>query len=412
MTTAITNRKPTSVARGFRTNVEGLARNMLAEILGSKEGRQAAAQVGLAFGAAVRSAKDPSALYKCSPESVGSAVAMSALTQLMPGGPAPAVWLVPKGGELQWWLSHRGIATLCLRAGYQVLPVPVHINDHFVVSFGEVEEHEPNDWPESLGELAGVYVTVRKLSDGLVLCRPWVPQGAIMRRRKGAGPVWNAWPIEMAQKTAIRWCLSRGLLPIQGMEINLALGAEPDQTADRVKVEVETSVSDAPASALGSPPPRTIETAPEPPSAPQAAPDPEPEQSERDRLKADLDATLRAMEDAEGFLASEGIDPKRSVSSWRHSDEALMGILQRAKAWQPELEAEPEPEPENTAELSRGAVIESIIYHEAETLLGDREAIDKARHRCGIERGPTPALLKHPVEKLAEYVRHLEGMEG
>jgi len=163
---------------------------------------------------------------------------------------------------------------------------------------------------------------------------------------------------------------------------------------------------------LGSPPPRAIETMPEPTSAPQAAPDPEPEQSERDRLKADLGATLRAMEDAEGFLASEGIDPKRSVSSWRHSDEALMGILQRAKAWQPELEAEPEPEPENTAELSRGAVIESIIYHEAETLLGDREAIDKARHRCGIERGPTPALLKHPVEKLAEYVRHLEGMEG
>lgn len=216
----------------FRVDVTNLATQQLMEILGSDEGKAAAARVGLAFAAAARTARDPGALYACSRESVATAVAMSALTNLMPGGPAAAVWLVPKAGELGWWLSHRGIAALCLRAGYQVLAVPVHVNDDVRVEFGEVTKHEPSgDYPASIADLAGVYLTIRRLENGAVLCRPWCARALIESRRKVAGTeqVWNKWPVEMAQKTAIKWALSRGLLPVDGIEIGAALAAEPHE---------------------------------------------------------------------------------------------------------------------------------------------------------------------------------------
>lgn len=235
MSTEIASRQPSNLA-SFRGDVEKFAATYLARLLGSEAGQRAGARVGLAFTAAVRAAKNPDALMSCSRESVATAVAMSALTNLMPGGPAPAIWLVPKGKELQWWLSHRGVTTLCLRAGYQVLAVAVHVADSVRIEFGEVVEHTPCDESAAtLKDLAGVYLTVRRLESGIVLCRPWVSIRDIEKRQAKAltRDIWNAWPVEMAQKTAIKWAISRGLLPIEGLELNLALAGEPEDVQPR-----------------------------------------------------------------------------------------------------------------------------------------------------------------------------------
>jgi recombinational DNA repair protein RecT len=51
--------------------------------------------------------------------------------------------------------------------------------------------------------------------------------------------VWKAWPIEMAQKTAIKWACARGYVPIQSIEMATALAADA-QTYDAAQpVEVE-----------------------------------------------------------------------------------------------------------------------------------------------------------------------------
>lgn len=233
MTSSITQTAAAPIKRTLRQRAQALATQQLVELLGSEAGKAAAARCSLAYGAAVRAAKNPEALESCSDVSLASCLAMSALTGLMPGGPAPAVWLVPKKGELQWWISHRGIATLLLRAGYVVLPVAVHRNDVYRLAFGEVVEHEPGEPPVALEDLAGVYLTIRRISDGAVLARPWLAVSAIERRRKAAlsDDIWRAWPVEMALKTALHYAFARGILPVESMELGMALEAEPHTDA-------------------------------------------------------------------------------------------------------------------------------------------------------------------------------------
>ena len=250
----------------LRRRVQHMAGSMLTDLVGEERATEAAARVGMAFAAAHRAARNPRDIERCSPESIASAVAMSALTGLMPGGAMPSVWLVPRSGELQWMISHRGLTQLCRRAGYQLSTCVVGLEDHIVSEFGEVTEHraEIGSEPTGLDDIAGVIVSCRRLSDGAVLGRYWLP-GADIRKRakaKGAGPVWRSWPLEMAQKTAIKWACARGLVPIESVELDNALAADTRATVGEER----------PAPIVVHKP----ETAP--PSAAFALPEPQPEE--------------------------------------------------------------------------------------------------------------------------------------
>lgn len=224
--TAIQNNTP----RTLRGRVQAMAGSMLLDMVGEERATEAAARVGMAFAAAHRAARNPRDIERCSPESIAAAVALSALTGLMPGGAMPSVWLVPRGGDLQWMISHRGLMQLCRRAGYQLSAVPVSTSDHVVIEFGEVTEHRAEVGHEATGldDLAGVIVSCRRLADGAILGRFWMPGSAVRKRAsaRGAGPVWKSWPLEMAQKTAIKWACARGLVPIESIELDQALGAD------------------------------------------------------------------------------------------------------------------------------------------------------------------------------------------
>jgi len=106
------------------------------------------------------------------------------------------------------------------------------------------------------------------LSDGAILGRYWLPEADVRKRAasRGAGPIWKSWPLEMAQKTAIKWACARGLVPIESVELDSALAADTRaevQPAPRVEVS-------RPAIA----PPSAVFAAPEP------EPMPEPEEVE------------------------------------------------------------------------------------------------------------------------------------
>ena len=249
----------------LRGRVQRMASAMLLDLVGEERATEAAARVGMAFAAAHRAARNPRDIERCSPESIASAVALSALTGLMPGGALPSVWLVPRSGELQWMISHRGLMSLCRRAGYQLSAVPVGQDDHIVIEYGEVTEHRAavGEEPTGLDDLAGVIVSCRRLSDGAILGRYWLPASAIRKRAsaRGAGPVWRSWPLEMASKTAIKWACARGFVPVESIELDHALSADTraEMAPPAPPVEVPRAALPLPSDVFAAPPePETV----------------------------------------------------------------------------------------------------------------------------------------------------------
>ena len=124
-------------AHQFRSVVESKASDFLQAMVGTEEGSKAAGRVALAFRQA---AQTNDRLYSCDPVSVAQAVALSAMTGLMPGGPLPDVYLLPRGKILQWQVSHRGFAKLAARSGVRLRTKAVFESDTFHV----IEGTDPN----------------------------------------------------------------------------------------------------------------------------------------------------------------------------------------------------------------------------------------------------------------------------
>jgi recombinational DNA repair protein RecT len=206
-----------------------------------KEGvARAIDRVMLAFRA--QAAQKPE-IYECTPQSIGRALSLSALTGLMPGGPMPEVDLIPrktrvKEGsrwvdgpkELQWQIGWRGYKTLAARAGCLAKPVLVFEGEHFEWSEGmeSTLRHRPSPGSrmvldaDSLAPLVCGYVVV-SYADGrkdfVVLDR----DGIAKRRDRSDGwrqwkegkiksTPWSEWPDEQALKTCMRYAAQRGVL--------------------------------------------------------------------------------------------------------------------------------------------------------------------------------------------------------
>lgn len=229
-------RRPRPPEQEFFGRVSAMATRQLTHILGTDAGKKAAYTIATAMLSAMRTSKNPRAFLEVTEASIADCIATSYETGLNPGGPNAVVYLVPQAPrqgaqpELQWRITHRGLAILAARAGFGVLAVPVARTDHLQVAFGEATEHDadPAAWPERLEDLLGCILVVRRISDGLVIARPWMPMAAIDQRRQKARDqgVWQAWPIEQAQKTVIKWGFARGYVPIDSPELREALSAD------------------------------------------------------------------------------------------------------------------------------------------------------------------------------------------
>lgn len=244
-------------AQNYGRTVESMAKRELERILGSEQGAKAAAQVALAFRATATA--NPT-VYDCHPGSVASCVAMSALTNLMPGGPNPDVYLVPRRTkgvqQLNWMITHRGLAKLAVRAGYQVRARAVYRGEEFTFEEGDtlVVRHVPDlDGAHSYDDLRGVLVQVYRLSDNVRIAADFVNKATIERRKaqsdsakSGSGP-WASWPVEMALKTAIKYLFARGGVPMDDTATREALAADERDAIDTTA----TPVVEAPAKQLG-----------------------------------------------------------------------------------------------------------------------------------------------------------------
>lgn len=215
----------------FREAVSAVVKGALVTALGDEEGAKRAVRFQLAFQSAAQA--NPQIL-NINPDKVGRALAMCLMADLAPGGHHPEVWLIPKGGDLLCWLAPHGLRTLARRAGAFLQEIPVWRGDEAggelaarTVAGGGIYVPKPHADRRSLADLVGFYVVVR---DELGARVEWLSQQDIMQRRNVASTksIWDAWPIEMARKTALKYAFNRGMIATE-RPASVALSMETEQ---------------------------------------------------------------------------------------------------------------------------------------------------------------------------------------
>lgn len=243
------------------------AAKLLEQWVGPERAAEAKGRIASAFQASAMAARNPSDFYAATPASIAHCVAIAALTGMMPStGAAALAYLVPRrprkgeAPQLQYQLSHRGLAALARRADLVLLALPCGTQDVLEVTDGEVTRFEPqiDEPPVSWDELRGVVIVV-KTTTGQVLFRGWVAKRLIEIRRNGSDSYqyalknewarrtdpWHVWAVEMSMKTAMHYAISRGWAVVDDTEAVRALSL--DGGGDVIDV---TPAGDAVAKAL------------------------------------------------------------------------------------------------------------------------------------------------------------------
>lgn len=244
---ATTDAQQSEGARFLRLTTTTAAK-LLEQWVGPERAAEAKGRIASAFQASAMAARNPSDFYAATPASIAHCVAIAALTGMMPStGAAALAYLVlrrPRKGEppqLQYQLSHRGLAALARRADLVLLALPCGVTDVIEVTDGEVTRFEPqiDEPPVTWEELRGVVIVV-KTSTGQVLFRGWVAKRLVQIRRDGSDSYqyavknewarrtdpWHVWPVEMAMKTAMHYAISRGWAVIDDTEAVRALSID------------------------------------------------------------------------------------------------------------------------------------------------------------------------------------------
>jgi len=264
MSTELSEAKPRAInpATTFRNRATQIAGSLLTDWVGEARAKEATGRIAAALSAAAASAKKPQDFYECTPGSVATCVAISALTGIMPStGPTALAYLIPRSprkGEqkqLRYELSHRGLNALAGRCGKVMIAVPISRTDQIRVTEDggvSVTDRDLDNPPMTADELRGVVVVVKDAENGTIVTQGWMPWKLIEERRKqsdsfryGNDSPWHKWPIEMAMKTAMHYAIARGWCVVDDTEAVRALSY--DATSD---------VTDAPRIA---PPPQTID---------------------------------------------------------------------------------------------------------------------------------------------------------
>lgn len=249
----------------FRARVNTYATQILREWVGDAKAGEAIGRVSNALAAAAASARNPQDFYECTPQSIAKVVATAALTGIMPstGGAALAYAIPrrPRKGEppqLQYQLSHRGIAALARRAGLAMVAYPIGMRDEIESTEDgdcRVVSIDRDDPPTTEAELRGVVVIVRDVQSGQVVARGYVAKKLINARRdtsdsyqfaekpgndwaKDSDP-WHKWYVEMAIKTAMHYAVNRGWCVIDDTSAVRALQVDADVTFP-TNIDVQT----------------------------------------------------------------------------------------------------------------------------------------------------------------------------
>lgn len=247
-------------AAQFRSETTRYATSILSDWVGEDRANEAIGRISVALSAAAASAKNPNDFYACTPGSVASVIAISALTGIMVGsGPTALAYAIPRRprkGEtpqLTYQLSHRGMNALAGRADRIMIPIPISTSDEIMIDdSGDVKilSRDFDNPPTSEEDLRGIVLVVKVASTGSILMRQWVPKKLINERRavsdsyqyaesndwaKKSDP-WHKWYIEQAMKTAMHYAISRGWCVIDDTASARAFAA--DSAADLSPIEM------------------------------------------------------------------------------------------------------------------------------------------------------------------------------
>jgi len=253
----------------FRSRAVTMAGAILREWVGEERAKESIGRISTALAASAAAARNPQDFYDCTPASIAKVIAISALTGIMPSvGQAALAYAIPRRprkGEppqLQYQLSHRGIAALAKRAGMSIVAYPIGVRDAIRVSEdGEVliESRDIDNPPMTESDLRGVQVLVRSLDSGATIARGFVAKSLINARRdssdsyqfaerdgnswaKDSDP-WHKWYVEMATKTAMHYAINRGWCVIDDTEAVRAL--RTDTEADLAPLQPMALLDDA-----------------------------------------------------------------------------------------------------------------------------------------------------------------------
>lgn len=148
------------------------------------------------------------AIFKCSPQSIRTALMKCAADGLVPDGRQAA--LVPFADVCTYMPMVGGIISRAKDLGdiERINAQPVHENDTFIWHQGDDEriEHKPAPLGQKRGEIIGAYAIF--VVDGKVVHREVMDRDAIEKTRSVSkmknGPAWSNWYSEMTRKTVIR----------------------------------------------------------------------------------------------------------------------------------------------------------------------------------------------------------------
>lgn len=191
-------------------------------------------------------------LRECAPASVLVALYDAAQYGLVPSDGRGLAYLVPFKGQCTLMIGYRGLAYMAVRSGHvkSIFAEVVCTEDEFEFSRGLEPnlKHKPLCAPADDGSnVIGAYA-VAVLADGSrVFSFIWKNQ--IEKRRDTSktkdrdDSPWKTWWTEMAQKTAVRHLLSRGLAYMPGMDEVLRADGGMDDEAEFVESTVIESPS-------------------------------------------------------------------------------------------------------------------------------------------------------------------------
>ena len=240
--------------KSFALTTKNIAVKILSEWVGEARAQEAIGRIATAINTSAASAKNPADFYACTPASIGKVVAISALTGIMVGtGQGALAYAIPRRPrqneppQLQFQLSHRGVAALAKRAGFSLVAHPIHVND--VLSMDEnsevqVVKRDFDNPPMTEAELRGVLVVVKSIETGVCVAKGFVAKSLINQRRDKSdsyryaerskeswakdNSTWHQWYVEMAMKTAMHYAINRGWCVVDDTEAVRALSVDSE----------------------------------------------------------------------------------------------------------------------------------------------------------------------------------------
>lgn len=172
-------------------------------------------------------------ILKCTHTSIRAALAYLYALNLPPA--RGLVYLYAKNGSLTVSLTHRALILLAERAGYRLRCQTVHEGDELEITYthdGVEYRHKRGTAPRTWETCTGAYVAIWRDGSTIPTELHEVDKSYLAKTVAKSTGAAKTWPLEMAQKSAIKSAFARGYVSFHDAKIHEALAADTDAGAN------------------------------------------------------------------------------------------------------------------------------------------------------------------------------------